>query len=184
MRADVLRPATPEDAPAIARIHIETWQIAYRGQLPDAFLDDLTADLERRTAFWRRWLTTNAAARQQAVLVSEAHDEVVGFVSFGPCEDEPIDPAVGQVYAIYVHPSHWDVGHGRALLAAAVNALRERGLNEATLWVLETNERARRFYEIAGWLPDRATKTEMRGSVELREMRYRASLTAQPRGLV
>lgn len=63
-------------------------------------------------------------------------------------------------------------------------SIRSRSQSRATLWVLETNERARRFYEIAGWLPDGATKTEMRGSVELREVRYHASLTAQPRGLV
>jgi hypothetical protein len=42
--------------------------------------------------------------------------------------------------------------------------------------VLETNARARRFYEIAGWMADGGTKVEHRGEVELREIRYRRTL--------
>ena len=44
------------------------------------------------------------------------------------------------------------------------------------LWVLKTNERARRFYEIAGWKTDGQTKTEERGRVVLNEVRYRFTL--------
>jgi hypothetical protein len=49
---------------------------------------------------------------------------------------------------------------------------------EAVLWVLGTNERARRFYEAAGWEPDGNTKVEDRASGTLHEVRYQRSLTA------
>lgn len=67
---------------------------------------------------------------------------MVGFVTFGPSEDEPVDPHVGQLYAIYVDPGHWDRGHGRELFAAAVRGLTDADYGVATLWVLETNARA------------------------------------------
>jgi len=100
---------------------------------------------------------------------------VVGFVTFGSSEDEPVDPQVGQVYAIYVDPGHWDHGYGRELFAAAERGLTDAGFDVATLWVLDSNARARRFYEAAGWVTDGASKTERRGDVELHEVRYRSA---------
>jgi ribosomal protein S18 acetylase RimI-like enzyme len=102
-------------------------------------------------------------------------ERVVGFVTFGP--QEPLgDPAVGELYAIYVDPGHWDSGYGRALFTAAERGLRDVGYAEAVLWVLATNARARRFYEIAGWAADGGTKVDHRGDLELREVRYRRAL--------
>ncbi len=70
-------------------------------------------------------------------------------------------------------------GIGRALLAHAVNDLRARRFTRATLWVLGTNARARRFYEAAGWRADGATKVETRDGAALREVRYAMDLTGR-----
>jgi ribosomal protein S18 acetylase RimI-like enzyme len=168
-----IRPAQPRDAAAIALIHVRTWQAAYRGQLPETYLRSLDAELDQRTARWERSIA-NATARGQHQLVAEESGRIVGFVTFGPSEDEPVDPEVGEVYAIYVDSGYWDRGYGRDLFAAAVRGLIDAGFGAATLWVLGTNTRARRFYESAGWSTDGATKTERRGDVELREIRYRS----------
>ena len=169
-----IRPAQPRDAAAIALIHVRTWQAAYRGQLPETYLKSLDAELDQRTARWERSIA-NAIARGQHQLVAEESGRVVGFVTFGPSEDEPVDPEVGQVYAIYVDSGYWDRGYGRDLFAAAVRGLTEAGFGGATLWVLESNARARRFYESAGWAADGATKTEQRGDIALHEVRYRSA---------
>jgi ribosomal protein S18 acetylase RimI-like enzyme len=169
-----IRPAQPRDAAAIALIHVRTWQAAYRGQLPQHFLKSLDAEIQQRTARWEGFIA-NAASRRHVQLVAEESGRVVGFVTFGPSEDEPVDPDVGQVYAIYVDSGYWDRGYGRDLFAAAVRGLTEAGFGAATLWVLESNRRARRFYEAAGWVTDGATKTEQRGDVELHEVRYRSA---------
>lgn len=121
-----------------------------------------------------------AQARRWVQLVAQDDERVVGFVTFGPSEERTDDPVVGEVYTIYVDPSHWDRGFGRALFDAAVRGLREAGFSAATLWVLETNARARRFYEIAGWVADGGKKTDHRGDVELREVRYRRALGPNP----
>jgi hypothetical protein len=48
--AATIRPATAEDAAGIAAVHVRSWQVAYRGQLPDALLDSLSVD--QRTRWW------------------------------------------------------------------------------------------------------------------------------------
>lgn len=164
-----VRPATPSDAEGIARVHIASWQVAYRGQVPDAYLDGLAAEVARRTDFWRRWISEGRVH----VFVSELEGFVTGFVSCGRSDEGgPGDP-IGEVYAIYVHPQVWGSGTGRALFERARATLRELGFTKATLWVLGSNERARRFYEAAGWVADGATKEEERGTFVLREVRYR-----------
>jgi ribosomal protein S18 acetylase RimI-like enzyme len=170
-----VREAVPADAAGIATCHVRSWQVAYRGQLPDAMLDGLTAEIPRRTDGWARILATEDRRRR---LVAVDGEHIAGFVAFGPNE-AGLNESVGEVYAIYLDPAYWGRGVGRALMDAAVEGLRRDGLTSAVLWVLETNERAKRFYRIAGWRPDGARKTEHRGDVELREERYRRDLSAR-----
>jgi GNAT superfamily N-acetyltransferase len=168
-----VRPAVPGDATAIAAVHTGTWQAAYRGVLPDAFLDGLA--LDRSLPMWTRALADPAP--RSAVLVAEADGAVVGFVHLCPSRDDDADPAVtGEITSIYVRPDAWGSGVGRALLAAAVEALTAAGFRGATLWVLSDNPRARRFYAAAGWAEDGATKDDVVGGAPVTEVRYRRPL--------
>src|SRR5205809_687375 len=53
---------------------------------------------------------------------------------------------------------------------------RARGYRAADLWVLSENDRARRFYEAAGWRAEDEERTESLFEIELRETRYRIEL--------
>jgi ribosomal protein S18 acetylase RimI-like enzyme len=90
----------------------------------------------------------------------------------GPSRDET---AVGELYAIYVDPDDWSRGAGRALIARAEERLAE-DYGVATLWVLEGNPRARRFYEAAGWQVDGARQAVERLGASPAEVRYRKRL--------
>lgn len=142
-----IRPGTREDARAIAEVHVASWRDAYRGLLPDGFLDRLSVD-EREA---QRAEGFDDPGSPFSVLVAEDAGSVVGFVAYGPSRDDDATEETGEVPAIYVEPGVVGTGVGRALFAAATEGLRERGYRRATLWVLEANERARRFYEKAGW---------------------------------
>ena len=168
--APLIRQAEPRDAAGIATCHVRSWQVAYRGQVPDEYLDALPSEIPQRTTRWERWIGERDQRRQHQ-LVAVDGDEVAGFVTFGPNE-EGQDPSVGELYAIYLDPSYWGRGVGRGLMDAAVAGLRADGYAAAVLWVLESNDRARRFYEIAGWSADGGRKTERRNDFELREVRY------------
>jgi len=167
-----VRVATVDDAEAITRVHVGTWQVAYRGQLPDGYLDGLTAEIPRRTE-WRRAVLAHPRDPAQRTFVATRGGQLVGFASCGPHE---ADPSRGELYAIYVEPAAWSSGTGRSLMDRAVAELVALGFSDAVLWVLESNARARRFYERAGWAVDGATKVETRGEVVLNEVRYARSL--------
>lgn len=161
-----VRPATPDDARAVARIHVAGWREGYRGLLPDAHLDAL--DVEEEVVGWTRALTGGVDA-----LVAHDGDDVLGFATLGPTRDDDLPDATGEVYALYVRPGTWRRGVGSALLDAALDHLRTRGRDAAGLWTLATNVRARTFYEAHGWHVDGAEKVEERPGLVLHEVRYR-----------
>jgi ribosomal protein S18 acetylase RimI-like enzyme len=169
LRAVIVRPASPSDAEAIEAVRIRGWQVAYRHVFPPHELDALALEVTR----WRRRLRRPPDG--WSTLVAQEHGRVLGFASLGPSRDEP---GVGELYAIYVDPDRWSRGAGRALIAAVEARLAET-YGVATLWVLEANDRARRFYEAAGWRTDGARQTVERLGVAAPEIRYRKSLGAR-----
>jgi len=174
MRAMRVRPATPSDVTAIATIHVETWQVAYRSQVPEEYLEGLSVD--GRISAWRDILAATAWP-STGVFVAEADGgNVVGFTHIAPSRDDDAPPGKAEVTSIYVRPDAWGSGAGRALLEAACASLRSGGFGSATLWVLDSNERARRFYEAMGWKVDGRGKVERRGDFELNEVRYAVTL--------
>jgi GNAT superfamily N-acetyltransferase len=161
------RDATREDAAAIGSVHVAAWRAAYDGLMPAEFLAALDPEHARRR--WEQWLATGGS-----LLVVESNGAVAGFCLYGCSRDPDATAAVGEVIAINLHPAFWRQGLGRALLVAAASRLRAAGFTEATLWVLEGNQRARRFYETLGWQPDgvERVETHLTGS-PLPELRYR-----------
>jgi len=143
-----IREAVIDDAPAIAEVHVASWRWAYRGQLPDETLDAL--DVAEREARWREAIPDPLTD----VMVAVVDGAIVGFVSVGPAEDDDASPGTAELYAIYLEERAVGQGVGRALLERAVDGMRTAGFIQASLWVLDSNERARGFYERAGWAFD------------------------------
>jgi GNAT superfamily N-acetyltransferase len=173
--AVTVRHARVGDAAALGRLHVRAWQAAYRGQMPDDYLDGLRA--EDRQAGWDRALRRDRG--RDPVLVAVRDGRVVGFAVVRAAEDPE---GAGELSAINVDPDHWGTGAGRALLGAAEAELARLGYQEAVLWVLPGNRRARRFYEVAGWVADGAERTDEVFGVVVAEVRYRRRLRAQPGG--
>ncbi|MBS0538584.1 MAG: GNAT family N-acetyltransferase [Proteobacteria bacterium] len=146
-----IRRAERRDAASIARVHVETWQSAYAGLLPDAMLAGMS-DV-RHAAMWSQTLADKDEAR--GVFVAE--DEEMGVVGFGSCgsvRDPPegldgTEQRVGEVYLLYVEPDFQDRGIGRCLLDALFRQLAADGFDTAVLWMLAENP-TRFFYEGLG----------------------------------
>jgi ribosomal protein S18 acetylase RimI-like enzyme len=139
----LVRQAEPDDAAAIAKVHVATWRTAYRGLLSDDYLASLN-----ESGYAERWRRTLIAA-QDRVYVAENRDGVVGFASGGK-ERAGEGGYSGELYAIYVLREAQGHGHGRQLVQAVVAGLRELGLPNMIVWVLRDNVPARRFYERLG----------------------------------
>lgn len=138
-----VRPAIMADAPAIARIDVETWRASYAGILPDKYLVKLS-EAERR----RLWTGDVAQHPGDVLVATDRLGRIRGFGSCGATRDRMLS-FTGEVYALYVAPDHQGSGIGRDLLLALFARLRQRKLDSALVWVLRDNP-ARFFYERLG----------------------------------
>jgi GNAT superfamily N-acetyltransferase len=168
-----VRATSVDDAEAVAAVHVRSWQGAYRGLIPDAYLDALS--VPRRREVWSRILAEADLPRTGAFVLQEGL-VVIGFIHIAPTRDDDLPASTGEVTALYVEPSSWGLGGGRQLLDTAKACLNAAGFAAAALWVLETNRAARRFYERQGWAPDGARKVDDRGDLLLLQVRYATTL--------
>ncbi|MHB1468900.1 MAG: GNAT family N-acetyltransferase [Solirubrobacteraceae bacterium] len=185
-----IRIATPDDALAVAAVHIRSWQAAYHGIFSEDFLDSLSVERRaRRYAFG----STDPRAPRTALAVEPAEgvptegvptegvptegepERILGFATTGPSRDEDV-PLAAELYALYVDPPHWGRGVGRRLMSAVYAHFGCLQASEAILWVLVGNAPAARFYSADGWQPDGSRRDEDVWEVPATVVRYRRSL--------
>lgn len=168
----LIRPAELSDSEGIARVHTLSWQSAYRGLLPDEWLDALR--WEDRKVRWDAILSTTT--RGKVFVASSNQNAVIGFASIGASRDEDVDQdSVHELYAIYLSPEHWGKGIGTSLLRAVMKEVPDTA-KRLELWILEDNARGRRFYESQGFTLDGATKLAEIDGHQLEEVRYQLQL--------
>ena len=162
----VVRPARVADAPAISRVHRESWRTTYAGILP---LEVIAREAGRKSEdSWRGWL--EQADRASATLVAERPGEgIVGFSFCGPAR-APLEGLEAEIYALYVLQVHQRRGVGRELVRASARHFVRLGLFGFYLWVLKAN-RARFFYDALGGEVV-AEKTERLGGHPFNEIAY------------
>lgn len=165
----LIRLATCDDARTIAGIQVASWREAYRGILPAAHLASL--DVGRRQEVWSKL----CGAADSRVFVVSTGPAIAGFCHLSDSRDENAD-GVAEITSIYLDPGTWRRGLGRRLMSAAVDCATRKGKRAITLWVIEENLAARRFYEAIGFVADGATKQEFRQGFTLQEIRYRLDL--------
>ena len=165
-----IRLAIPEDASGIAEVHVAAWRAAYKGHMPDDFLNNLT--VEQKTTAWRRALQESSPG---TTVVWEQQQHIVGFCVYGPSRDPDASAnTTGELVAINFHPDYWRRGFGTVMCRHVIDESEKRNWGSLTLWVLKENLPARRFYECLSFLPDGKEKcdTKLTGS-PLHEVRYR-----------
>jgi GNAT superfamily N-acetyltransferase len=109
------------------------------------------------------------------MLLAEEEGRLRGFTVCGESRDSDAYEPTGEVRTLFVAPSAWRRGVGRALMAAALDDLRARGYSGATVWSFADNSRANAFYESQGFTRDGTEKTEEVWA-HLTEVRYRRAL--------
>ncbi|MDX3568076.1 GNAT family N-acetyltransferase [Streptomyces sp. ID05-47C] len=173
MTAPGIREMTLADCDRVSEIRIRGWQSAYRGLMPQSYLDALSVseDAERRRAWFAR------GDGSVVNLVAESGGEVVGWAAHGAYRDGEVRTADAELYAIYVDPARLGAGIGQALLAESVRQSTAVGRPRMHLWVVEGNTAARRFYERAGFHADGTQEPFEVDGVKVPEVRYTRRLT-------
>jgi ribosomal protein S18 acetylase RimI-like enzyme len=196
----VIRAGSAAHAAQIAAVQRESWFAAYEGVIAPEVIDRITVpdDGARiRQSFWTRpWqrmlVAVDSGAGDPGASDSgaSASGGIVGYASFGPETDVLNAPwphpltadgeggRVAELYALYVRPAWWSTGTGRALMERVLARSAAAGYRSITLWVLRDNQRARRFYDRAGFAPDGATNV-LTGLGGVLEVRYRRGLEQQ-----
>ncbi|MEV6479588.1 GNAT family N-acetyltransferase [Streptomyces sp. NPDC051576] len=163
-----IRPMALADCDRVSEIRILGWRFAYRGLMPQPFLDALSAkaDAERRRARFAR------GDGSVVNLVAARGEEIVGWAAFGPYRDGELRTEDAELYAIYLDPEHLGTGAGRALMLEALRQCAALGHDRVYLWVVRGNARARRFYERAGFHADGAEEPYEVDGMTVPEVRY------------
>lgn len=165
-----IRLAGPEEATAVAQVHVRAWQAAYRSLLPDKYLDGLRA--EDRAA--RYDVATQDPARP-CTMVALDGDTICRFATVAPAPESDA-PGYGEVCALYGSPQRWRSGIGAALVSAARRRLMLLGYKRAVVWVLLGNTPAQRFYEQDGWRSDGLERVATVWGATVQETRYSRDL--------
>lgn len=161
-----IRLATPQDAPSIARIHVDSWRTTYAGLIPQHVLDGLS--YKARESYWQRALS-NPGNPSFIYVAEDAPGEIAGFACGGPSRAEEL-PYKGELYAIYILEERQGKGIGRGLFLAIVERLAEIGIRSMLLWVLAGNP-ACGFYEAIGGRKVAERQEEM-GGEKVMELAY------------
>jgi len=148
---------------AIAHVQVDTWRTAYKGIVPDNFLDRMSYEGAQRN--WQ-WLIDPVSAA--AVYVAEDDSRVVGFAAGGV--EKGKDPYKAQLYAIYVLEEFQRKGIGLKLTLPIVQDMKSSGLTSMTAWVLEESPSKQFFEEIGG--ARTGSKEKIIGSKSLQEVCY------------
>lgn len=151
-----------DDRLAISRIYEESWKFAYRGIIPQSYLDSIPSGR------WAAHLDT--PGRDNFVMLDGSR--CIGTASCSPSRSDEYK-GFGEIISIYLLPEYIGRGHGRPLLEAAVCRLEALGFRDIFLWVLEANCRARAFYEKFGFHPAEYYLEDTIGGKPLREIQYR-----------
>ena len=165
----IIRKVLIEEAYDYAVNHIACWQDAYKGIIPDDYLKNMPAQLEKRAEWNRQTLSDPGDCEYQCATYD---DEMIGRLVYSKCRDEDkYETNSGEIHAIYLLATYWDKGYGKQMMDFAINELTKAGYKEVIVWVLKDNNRARRFYEKYGFVLDGANK-EIEIGKPLVEVRY------------
>jgi ribosomal protein S18 acetylase RimI-like enzyme len=137
--------ATVKDADAIAKIHVDSWRIAYVDIFDPQWLAEMS--IANRA---ERWVHNLNSDESETHLV-RIDEKIVGFVSLGKCRDVGSVSTCGEIWAMYIAPENWRVGIGKQLMAYAIDCLQIQGFDSVLLRVLCDNARGIDFYESCGF---------------------------------
>jgi len=132
------------DAHAISNIHALSWKSAYKGIVPQQYLDELKND------FWANAFEDWISNDKITVQIMYDNDLPIGCIAYGKSRDATL-PDWGEIVSIYFLPDFMGKGYGKDLINLALSDMKKQGVRDIYIWVLDDNQPARRFYEKSGF---------------------------------
>lgn len=158
-----IRPATAEDASALAAVREEAWRATYQGLIPHITLQKMIAS--HTPGWWEKLLSLGAS-----VLLLDFDGQTQGYATYGRSRHGPAGYE-GEIYELYLTPVYQGAGLGRQLFEESRRQLARRNLHGLVVWSLRDNHQARAFYEALGGKPG-GTAIERLGGQELERIAF------------
>ncbi len=160
MDSDItIRLAVPADAPDMAEIHMRSWKAAYKGIVPEEYIQRQN---KKRPAMWQQIM----ARENTTKYVIQKDGKTVGFVCVvATTQDDDTADDVCELEGIYLHPDYYRQGIGTKALEFAFDIAHGWNKSFMTLWVFSENINSIKFYETFGFVPDGKTKTLDMGKI-------------------
>lgn len=159
------RPATIDDARAIAQVHVDTWRTTYAGIVPDDYLRDLS--YERRERQWQSFYTKPEP--KSDLLVALEGQTVIGFSCWG--QERGTDEESGEVFAIYLLKRFHGQGIGKELFLRSIASINSEGFSSVAVWALADNPTCKFYRNMGG--SEFSEKFVEIGGVKLKEICFR-----------
>lgn len=154
---------------SISHVYEASWKGAYKGIIPQAYLDSIPEGRWSQSLDDPTWHT----------LIMLDGDKIIGTSSY--CASRLADMnGYGEIISIYLLPDCIGKGYGKQLFQAAIGGLIQLGYTDIFLWVLEANTKARHFYECFGFEASGIYLSDDIGGKALREMQYVYHIKQQP----
>ncbi|RCW40639.1 GNAT family N-acetyltransferase [Paenibacillus prosopidis] len=164
-----IRWAKLEDAQDLGFVHSESYRAAYKGIIPDEYLNQCTP-IVRERYFYKALIQ---GTEQIAIMLVD--NKAVGCMILKACSDIDLQQCGGEISAIYLLQNYRGMGLGKHLLNWGIDKFKELGYGIAFLWVLKDNKNAIRFYEYQHFLCDGTERQIYRGR-NLIQIRYQKTL--------
>lgn len=164
----MIRAADVRDAPAIADLKVRAWRAAYAGFVSRDLLDAL--DPAQEAGAWGDYLA--AIPDTHRMWVADEDGPLLGFCRTGPAvDDADLGEHAAEIYGLYLTPDRIGTGLGRHLFGHAVADLDQRGYRPLCVYAYLPNDRAREFYQRAGFLPDGTVRRDEEDGTGVAELR-------------
>ncbi len=164
----IIRPGHPDDAAACADIHKRSWIYAYSHCIDRTIIEQRH---QGREAMWKKFLANENAGNFVAV----TEGKIIGIITIGKERDGDMPEGTGELCGLYLDPEYIGKGYGRQVMDWVKTQLKARGFSTMVLWVLDKNDKAKRFYEKSGLRPEGTSKPS--GLGDRMEDRYIIELT-------
>lgn len=151
-----VRLATIDDVEKMSKVVVDTWKVAYKGLISQAYLNKLTSETYNER--FKRQLY----AKKLLFLVAEVQGKIVGMLQANVIDEEM------RIDMLYVSPVYQKNGIGKALLDKSIKD--NTSVQKVVLDVLDKNMNAKLFYEQQGFFPTgKKRKSEINAGVFLVE---------------
>jgi ribosomal protein S18 acetylase RimI-like enzyme len=150
-----------DDRFAISYVYEKSWKSAYKGMIPQAYLNSIPKG---------HWVQALNNPTWNTLIMLDGN-KIIGTSSYCASRFANMN-GYGEIISIYLLPEYCGKGHGKLLLQAAIDGLMQMGYADIFLWVLEANTKARVFYERFGFEIGDAYLDDDIGGKTLREIQY------------